>query len=72
MFFGGSDRIDRLNTGVIKPSSEANSYDRAYYWVKLDNETTLVVIPFFSGRYGLNSNHLLQEMGERIAELRDS
>ena len=69
MFFGGNENIDKLNSEVIVPKSESNKYDRTYYWVKLDDETLLVIIPFFSGRYGLNSNHLLQEMGGRIQKL---
>jgi len=72
MFFAGNENIGKLNTSVVCPKSEANKYDRTYYWVYLDNRTLLVVIPFFSGRYGLNSNHLLQEMGFRIKELMSS
>lgn len=66
MFFGDNESIEKLNTGKISADSSRNTYERTYYWVKLDVDTTLVVIPFFSGRYGLNSNFLLQEMGNRI------
>jgi len=69
MFFGGNERIEKVSSGKIHPASERNIYDRTYYWVYLDEKTLLVVIPFFSGRYGLNSNHLLQEMGEKIRGL---
>lgn len=69
MFFGSNENIEELNTGKIIPKSEKNKYDRTFYWVNIDNNTLLVVIPFFSGRYGLNSNHLLEEMGERIKGL---
>jgi hypothetical protein len=69
MCFGGNSDIDKLSSDTIKAESAANQYDRTYYWTKLDNETLIVVIPFFSGRYGLNSNHLLQEMGGRIKKL---
>ena len=39
---------------------------RNYYWARTQLGTTLVVIPFLSGRYGLNSNKLIQEMGNKI------
>lgn len=42
---------------------------RRYYWLRRQNGTLIVVIPFFSGSSGLNSNALLQEMGERIGSL---
>lgn len=71
MFFGGSENIDKLSSNKIIPKSESNKYDRTFYWVNLDNNTLLVIIPFFSGRYGLNSNYLLQEMGSRIGKLLD-
>jgi len=69
MFFAGNENINKLCSGSITPESAANKTDRIYYWVRLDSDTLLVVIPFFSGRYGLNSNYLLQEMGERISQL---
>jgi len=69
MFFGASENIEKLQSDKITPKSDSNKYDRTYYWVKLDKNTLLVVIPFFSGRYGLNSNYLLQEMGNRIKGL---
>jgi len=71
MFFG-ADNVEMVGTGTISPQSETNKYDRTYYWVRLDRNTLLVVIPFFSGRYGLNSNYLLQQMGKRISELLNS
>ncbi|MGM0641992.1 MAG: hypothetical protein ACQESN_11290 [Thermotogota bacterium] len=47
---------------------------RRCYWVKLDNpysekKTTLVIIPFFSGKYGLNSNFLLDKVGKKIGSI---
>ncbi|MEI6893484.1 MAG: hypothetical protein V5789_02390 [Colwellia sp.] len=69
MFFGGHENINKLCSGSITPESAANKTDRVYYWVRLDTDTLLVVIPFFSGRYGLNSNYLLKEMGRRISQL---
>jgi hypothetical protein len=69
MFFGGGENTDKLHSEKIVPKSESNKSDRTFYWVNLDGNTLLVVIPFFSGRYGLNSNYLLQEMGSRISKL---
>jgi hypothetical protein len=71
MCFGGNQKSSALiKYGVIEPASESNRQNkRRYYWVKIDDYTTLIVIPFFSGTYGLNSNHLLQEMGNKIREL---
>lgn len=64
-----AENID-IQTGNIKAKSDANKTKngRTYYWVKVD-KTLLVVVPFLSGRYGLNSNHLLQEMGNKIKAL---
>ncbi len=68
MCFGGNQSNSGfIKYGELEPDSENNK--RRYYWVKIDNYTTLVVIPFFSGTYGLNSNYLLQEMGIKIREL---
>ncbi len=68
MCFGGNENIDKVKTGILKPISDNNQHDRTFYHVKID-DTLLVVIPFFSGSYGLNSNYLLQEMGNKIKEL---
>lgn len=52
-----------INVGILQK-------ERRYYWSKLSNGTTLVVIPFFSSpRYGLNSSDLLLEMAEEIRTL---
>ena len=69
MFFGGINSSEKVKSASITPKSEANRYDRTYYWLRLDSDTLLVVIPLFSGSYGLNSNYLLQEIGCRIAGL---
>jgi hypothetical protein len=70
MFFGGNDKIDKLNTGYLTPEeSEFNNYIRQYYWLRLSSNTLLIIIPFFNGRFGLNSNVLLQNMGENIEQL---
>jgi len=66
--FGGTqDNNGHIEYDDIVPMFETNKAStRRYYWVKLDEDTTLVVIPFFSGIHGLNSDYLLQEMGKRI------
>lgn len=53
-----------INIGELNKTKK-----RQYYWAKLSNGTTLVVVPFFSSQHGLNSDELLQEMGEKIREL---
>lgn len=68
MCFVGNENIDKLNVGSIEGQSENNKYARKYYWVKAD-ETLIVITPFFSGRYGLNSNFLLEKMGKEIKSL---
>lgn len=42
---------------------------RPFYWARVTAHTTLVVIPFFSGANGLNSDKLLQEAGNKIHQL---
>lgn len=70
MFFGGyQSRDNYVYSGDIEVTSTKGTLKKKrYYWVKLDNESTLVVIPFFSGSYGLNSNVSLEEMGKKIRE----
>ena len=63
--YAGATNIDT----VIKVGKLSKTKERSYYWAKLSNGTTLVVIPFFSSQSGLNSDDLLQEMGEKIRDL---
>jgi len=70
MCFACDQNIEQLNVGTVEGQSDKNKYIRNYYWVKVDG-TLIVVIPFFSGRYGLNSNHLLQEMGKEIKKIQE-
>ena len=42
---------------------------RPLYWARITPKTILVVIPFFSGSSGLNSDALLQEAGDTIRRL---
>lgn len=71
--FGGyiANKHSHIKTDVLEnnKASGTNNSIRRYYWGKLNEKTTLVVIPFFSGRYGLNSDALRQEMGDRIRSL---
>ena len=68
---GGSPAsAEKIACEEISPASGSNSQrSRRFYWVPVGERTLLFVIPFFSGPSGLNSNFLLQEMGERIREI---
>lgn len=63
--YAGSTNIDT----VINVGELSSTKPRKYYWAKLSSGTTLVVIPFFSSQSGLNSDSLLQEMGDKIRDL---
>ncbi|MCK5285012.1 MAG: hypothetical protein KAJ86_05440 [Alphaproteobacteria bacterium] len=70
--FAGDGGIDgMLKMEKINPSPQSkNKHPRTYYWAKINGgKTTLVVVPFFSGSRGLNSNYLLQKIGESIAKI---
>ena len=68
--FAGQDGLtEPLQVGILKPKSPNNQKDRRYYWTRLRTGTVLVVIPFFSGSNGLNSYHLLGEMGDRLNQI---
>lgn len=64
-FAWGKENSNAIKGGRLKSNSKANGKERVYYWVEIE-ETTLFVIPFLSGPYGLNSDYLLQKMGEII------
>lgn len=69
--FAGKNGIKtHIHTAKIPSDSSkpSNQYQRRYYWAHMDNGSTLYVIPFFSGQYGLNSNYLIQQMGEIIRD----
>ncbi len=69
-FDGGSGNNGEIQYGEIAPLAANNGKKkRRYYWVRLDQETTLIVIPFLSGPRGLNSDFLLEQMGTKIREL---
>ncbi|MGB5233206.1 MAG: hypothetical protein WBN83_16960, partial [Desulfoprunum sp.] len=67
-FAGNIGTETPINTGIIPPDSTkiSNQHPRTFYWAELSNGTWLFVIPFFSGQYGLNSDYLIQRMGEFI------
>ena len=73
-FAGDQNNCDEIHYEDIVPQSNSNKQNkRRYYWCSLDNgtpgkDTMLVVIPFFSGPYGLNSDYLLQQMGNKIRD----
>ncbi|MDP3282427.1 MAG: hypothetical protein Q8M57_15545 [Nitrosomonas sp.] len=72
IFFGGnSENSAKIQYEDVSPSPGSKIENkRHFYWVHLDHSTTLFVIPFFSGSYGLNSDYLLQKTGDRIREIR--
>lgn len=68
-FFGAQGSLESIHYGKLQGQTERNKHERTYYWTVLDSETLLIVIPFFSGSRGLNSNYLLGEMGKVIRQL---
>lgn len=70
--FHGCDKniSPNIELSYIDSSSSTNSYRRYFYWTKInEGKTTLFVIPFLGGYYGLNSDELIQKMGNRIKEI---
>ena len=72
-FARGFDSEDYdLKKGEIKTADGNNNKKRDYYFLDINHHdgqvTTLFVIPFLSGVYGLNSDHLLKEMGVVIRQ----
>lgn len=73
-FAGDQNKCEDMQPEDTKPKSNSNKQNtRRFYWISLENDkenedTKLVVIPFFSGAYGLNSDYLLQQVGDRIRE----
>lgn len=64
---------ENIYTRIIQAKSANDSASRTYYWSRInEGKTILAVVPFFSSRYGLNSNELLQQVGNEIFELRKS
>lgn len=68
-FGGGISNIDTtIKVDIVDPKSPSDK-QRTYYSWKLKNGTTIVVVPFFSGSYGLNSDDLIQKMGDKIKKI---
>jgi hypothetical protein len=73
-FAGDQNNCENIQPEDIKPQSDSNTQNtRRYYWISLDNgkeetDTKLVIIPFFSGAHGLNSDHLIQQIGNDIRD----
>ena len=67
--FSGEKSDEMIHKEEIKPQSEANKSTRNFYWRRLNQKTILVVTPFFGGPNGMNSDYLLQQLGERIRNL---
>jgi hypothetical protein len=67
--FAGKDGTDEINVEEIEPQSSNNQKTRRIYWARLSDERLFVVIPHFSGPYGLNSDYLIEKVGNKIKEL---
>ncbi|MFK3872129.1 hypothetical protein [Pseudoalteromonas rhizosphaerae] len=65
MFFAGADGVDSIQSEII---SVDTGEKRTLYWSKI-GKSLLVVVPFFSGRWGLNSDDLLHAFGNRVTQL---
>lgn len=68
--FAGTGGSENIHVGKLEPASSGTNGYRRYYWSRINSgKTVLAVVPFFSGRYGLNSNVLLKELGSQLAKL---
>lgn len=67
--FAGTGGVEEIIKDTIASQPGADQSTRTFYWTKVNNITTLVVIPFLGGQSGLNSDYLLQRFGERIREI---
>lgn len=57
--------------GFLTVSSEPFSIGSRVCWRYKDQRSTLIVTPFFGGRYGMNSDGLLEELAKEVAGLLD-
>lgn len=64
--FGGELGLTNLERETVMPDSSRNGRAREIYFASIGETTTLVVTPFFGGYYGLNSDHLIREVGKKI------
>ncbi|MFZ5796849.1 MAG: hypothetical protein ACOY3O_00335 [Thermodesulfobacteriota bacterium] len=66
MAFAGPEQLYTLSK--IVPESIAEG--REFFWCEINNgKTILVIIPFLTGRWGLNSYDLIEKFGSRISEI---
>jgi hypothetical protein len=49
-------------------SKKGKSYDKYFYWI-LDGKNLILIVPFFTGRNGLNSNEIIEKLADRIIKL---
>lgn len=69
-FGGDQDSSARIvSADVVHERVGKKAITRRIYWAPINNDTTLFVIPFFSGQHGLNSDYLLGEVGKKIREV---
>lgn len=71
-FAGKTGRGAKIHVETVEPAVTTNRSTRRFYWAKIGDNTTLAVLPFFSGSNGLNSYHLLGETGKRLKEIVES
>ena len=68
--FAGPREAEYINVGQVQSESNKGSATRTYYWSIInDGQTLLAVIPFFSSPNGLNSDELLNKMGDEICKM---
>ncbi len=66
--FFGNEKIE-LKCEAIKPESSNKNQNNRYIYHATHNGTLLIVTPFSTSSNGLNSDHLLQSVGNRIKDL---
>jgi len=67
---GGSGIVDDIHCEkIVGEESKSESSSRTLYWTKVNEKTTLVVAPFMTSRFGLNSNVLIEKFGKRIRDV---
>ena len=58
-----------INEEVIKVQTvNGNDNSKKMFWI-MDNNNLIVIVPFFSGRNGLNSDILIEKFGKRIKDI---
>ena len=70
--FGSDGGIDGFERITFKPESDKNGRDRDIYVGLIGKSTLLVVTPFFGGPSGLNSDYLIQMVGDEINKRRST